>query len=107
MICRLSFLLSAILMAGVASANALITDLGSPNRFDFQNSATIGYSFTSSAPIEVTSLGMWDDAEDGFNSSVDIGLWTNAGVLLQQVTLPSGEEATLADGFRYVELVTL
>lgn len=105
MIRKLSLLSAVIATSLPAYGVALISDLGAPNSFDFSSNATIGYSFTSSDPLTVTALGMWDEGQDGFASRVDVGLWTDSGVLLEMVTLPAGTGATLVGDFRYVDLV--
>jgi hypothetical protein len=75
---------------------------------------TIGWSFSISAPILVTQLGLWDGpgpgtggtAGDGFGVSHDVTLWTSGGTSLNSANIPSGTTATLTNGFRYVPLGT-
>ena len=73
-----------------------------------------GWSFTTTTPITVTQLGLWDGPGgfpnspnaigDGFGIAHTVTLWTAAGVALTSATIGSGMSGTLTDGFRYVSL---
>jgi VPDSG-CTERM motif len=52
----------------------------------------------------VTQLGLWDQNNDGLNTSHDVNIWTSTGMLLATTTIPSGTGATLTNGFRYVSI---
>jgi len=44
---------------------------------------TAGFSFSVSAPIQITDLAVFDAGSDGFTISHDVGLWTSGGTLLR------------------------
>ena len=88
-------------------SDELVTAIVNPDPFDFQNTVTIGYAFTTGqTALIVTSLGMWDENEDGFSSAVDVGLWDINGNLLGLVNVPSGTGGTLVGEFRYTDLAS-
>src|ERR1017187_3343280 len=75
----------------------------------------LGWQFSITAPLQVTSLGFWDYLGDGFLSatgdpSVDVGIWDNASTpnLLASISVSSSDLLTnvLADGsgFRFAPL---
>lgn len=69
---------------------------------------TKGWWFRSSA-IEVTSLGIFDPGGDGLDRAHEVGLWegyfgTTDSTLLSSVTIPSGTEAELQGGYRFVPI---
>ncbi len=66
---------------------------------------TYGWEFTIASPINVTSLGIWDDLGNGLGASYSIAIWDQATQnLLAQATLPSGTTGTLVNNFRYTSL---
>ncbi len=67
---------------------------------------TNGWRFEALSNINVLSLGTWDEGGNGLPSSVDVGLWTDAGALLASLTLGAGTSATLDAGFRYQSLLS-
>jgi hypothetical protein len=50
---------------------------------------TFGWSFTVNSPIEVDGIGVWDSFASSFSASVEAGLWTSAGDLLESETITS------------------
>jgi VPDSG-CTERM motif len=66
-----------------------------------------GWAFALGSGVTVTQLGLWDEGNDGFNTSHTVAIWTSAGTLLAQATIPSGTSGTLIDGFRYVSIAAL
>jgi hypothetical protein len=40
---------------------------------------TFGYAFTLSSSVLVTQLGLWDQGNDGLNTSHDVTIWTSTG----------------------------
>jgi hypothetical protein len=68
---------------------------------------TIGYQFTVTNPISVSSLGIWDNNNNGLSESHMEGIFTAAGTLLASATIPSGTAAALLNGFRYVTIPSL
>lgn len=66
---------------------------------------TIGFDFTvGPAPLLVTRLGNYDFEADGLVTDHLVRLWTPAGVLLAQATVPAGTAAALDGTFRVVDL---
>jgi hypothetical protein len=71
------------------------------------NIFTAGWTFSLSAPVLLTDLGIFDSNNGtGLSSSHQVTLWTSAGVMEAQATVPAGTTAPLTDGFRYVSLAT-
>lgn len=66
---------------------------------------TLGWQFSTSAPITVTHLGLFDDAQDGLSERHDLGLWDSDGVLLAFATIGAGTSAPLSAQFRYVDII--
>ena len=75
----------------------------------------LGWQFSITAPLQVTSLGFWDYLGDGFrapngNPSEDVGIWDTAQTpnLLVSISVSSTDPLTnvLADGsgFRFASL---
>ena len=75
-------------------------------QFASQNS-TKGWAFTISSPVLVTQLGLWDQGNNGLNTSHLVTIWTSTGTLVAQATIPSGTGASLTDGFRYVSITSV
>lgn len=67
---------------------------------------TLGFDFDVHSTVAVTHLGMFDADSNGLVASHLVGLWSDTGVLLGQVTVASGTSALLDDSFRYVQLTT-
>jgi hypothetical protein len=66
-----------------------------------------GWAFALSSQVTVTQLGLFDEGNNGFNTSHMVAIWTSTGTLLTQVTIPSGTSGTLINGFRYVSIAPL
>jgi hypothetical protein len=62
------------------------------------HNSTKGWAFTTSSPILVTQLGLWDQGNNGLNTSHMVSIWTSTGTLMAQSTITSGTGATLMDG---------
>ena len=67
---------------------------------------TLGWEFAADMPITVTSLGVWDDGNDGLRDAHAVGIWTSnaSQTLLVSTTVPSGTSAPSDAGYRYVDL---
>lgn len=63
--------------------------------------ATLGWAFSLSSAVTVTSLGVFDRASDGLVNSHQVGIWSNAGTLLTSATVQAGVADPLVGGFRY------
>jgi hypothetical protein len=78
----------------------------SHTEFSSRNS-TKAWAFTISSPVLVTQLGLWDQGNNGLNTSHVVSIWTSTGALMAQTTIPSGTGATLIDGVRYVSITSV
>jgi len=96
-----------------ASSAASVAAVDTPNGSLFawrdiigaNQSATIGWSFQVGAQdLQLTALGAFDDAGDGLEDAHPVGIWTSGGVLLKQVTVPSGTGGTLVGSYRYLSV---
>lgn len=79
----------------------------SPNTIS--GSFTFGWSFSLSAPILLTNLGVWDGFTssgngDGLAESHILTVWDSAGTQLVQTTISAGGSGTIIDDFRYVSV---
>jgi hypothetical protein len=65
-----------------------------------------GWSFTTTSPIIITHLGLYDDFQDGFDIAHPIGLFRQSdGVELTSGTLGAGTvDPLLINEFRYVDV---
>jgi hypothetical protein len=90
-----------------ARANAIITNKGPGTDSTIGDFTTLGYDFAvGSAPLLVTSLGLWDQNQDGFTNGHTLGLWDNAGNLLATAAILPGTVDPLSGEFRYATLAT-
>ena len=62
---------------------------------------TLGWQFTVSQTIAVTSLGVFDSSQDGLAASHDVGIWNSAGSLMGSTTVAAGTADPLVNQFRY------
>ena len=93
--------------SGTAQADGLVEGFSGGSELAL-SSWTVGYRFVVGGDaLEVSALGAWDDGEDGLAQSHEVGIWSDAGVLLAQATIPAGTSATLSGGFRYVSIPAL
>ena len=98
-----TLLLTVLMFApGVASAGPAFTVGNNPSAG--LGGATLGWQFTTNAPITVNALGMFDAGLDGLAESHEIGLWDSAQTLLASATIGSGASGTLINQFRYVSI---
>ena len=91
-------------------SNSLLGDVlfnGSPSGVPFSSEdttagVTISYGFTiSGSELIVSDLGIWDEFQDGFGSSYEVGLYDAAGNLLSSVIIQAGTSSELFGEFRY------
>src|SRR5438045_5298396 len=85
-------------------ADTIAFSVSSSSSIIFGDNTTLGYAFTVSSPISVTSLGLFDFQNDGLAQSHAVTIWTSTGTQLLQLTISAGTGATLTDGFRYVSI---
>jgi hypothetical protein len=88
--------------ADTIALNSKISGVGSS-----QHNSTKGWAFTISSPVLVTQLGLWDQSNNGLNTSHVVSIWTSTGTLMAQTTIPAGTGATLMDSFRYVSITSV
>jgi hypothetical protein len=62
---------------------------------------TLGSEFSTSVPIIVTGLGVFDDSQDGLVDSYPVGIWNGSGTLVASGTVASGTVDPLINQFRY------
>jgi len=68
-------------------------------------SGTVGYNFNLTKPYIVTSLGFYDDLDDGLLSSHMVGIFdATTQALLVSATLQSGTADLLQNGFRWLSV---
>jgi PEP-CTERM motif len=65
---------------------------------------TVGSQFTTSGPVSVDGLGVFDDSQNGLVDSYPIGIWDSTGTLVASGTVGSGTSGTLINQFRYVSI---
>lgn len=92
--------------SGAAGATALVTVADASNAGVFGSVGvptyyTVGYQFTPLQDISVSRLGIWADGS-ALGNAHDVGLWTDGGVLLASVSIPSGG-GVLSGGFVYLD----
>ena len=97
--------MSAALLSSSAFATGLI-DFTSPT-INFSNGSdwTLGYSFHVNNTIIINGLSVYDQDQDGLDTSHAAGLWTSSGTLLSSTLIPAGTAAPL-DGFFRVGAIT-
>ena len=100
---HLKAMLLAATLFGLLIASALAGGVYNftcaPVAYDGQLS--LGFVFTTNVPITVTSLGYYDDNDDGFVYDHIVGIYDEAGNLINSITLSAGTGDTLSGGFRY------
>src|SRR5438477_11911895 len=85
-------------------ADTIAFSVSSNSSIILGDNTTLGYAFTVSSSISVTSLGLFDFQNNGLASHA-VTIWTSTGTQLLQITIPAGTGATLTEGFRYVSTV--
>lgn len=83
---------------------AVSIDVGANPLGQSVNTQTLGWDFTTTEPIIVTQLGLFDAGLNGFAESHRIGIWTISGTLLVDGTVSAGTGNPLLDQFRYVQV---
>jgi len=83
---------------------AIAFSISGGSAFSVSENGTLGYVFTVSNPISVTSIGIFDEGNNGLNAVYNVAIATNTGQGMAQAVIPAGTGATLVDGFRYVSI---
>ncbi len=111
-ICRVA--VAMLVGVSVVAGQPTLADIGvhilpGANDNIFPNSGTThGWQFTVNVPIEVTHLGLYDKALNGFAAAHPIGLWADAeGRLLAQVTVGPGADDLLFENFRFAPIADI
>ncbi len=63
--------------------------------------STLGWSFTVTSPIEVTSLGFYDSGLDGLSEPHLVGIWDDSEQLLRSSEIAAGDGNPLVGRYRY------
>lgn len=108
---KVSGKLIALALTTSALSTAAFADYGlSADSFTNVGNNGIGYSlgwaFTASTGITVTSLGWYDDLGDGLVDSHEVGIYDTAGNLMVSGTVQSGTADPLTGLFRYTASLT-
>ena len=130
---RLSTLMAAIVLVGVASSLRAQDVVGVPliavdlndeacgenetclypgsSFVDVEGEAgrIVGYSFAVDEPLTVTGLGVFDFGLDGLNTEMEVGIFVDGELFphpgpIVTATIPSGVEAELVGAFRVVPI---
>jgi hypothetical protein len=83
---RLALLSTFVIVIGVSPSSASpifdFTGTGAGSTATAGRQGTVGWSFTSSIPLTVDGLGLWDQTGSGLREPQTVGLWTSSGELL-------------------------
>ena len=90
---------AVVLSAGQAHAAAI--NLSTPGIEYGSGLYTLGFEFTVNAPIDVTSLGVYDSLGDGIANRANVAIWDNSGTMLASTVVGAGTAGTLDGLFRY------
>lgn len=96
--------LSAVVAASRPASGASIpafTTTDTTGGLNISTSQTLGWKFSTSEIIAVTSLGIFDDGGNGLINDHAVGIYDTAGLLLVSTTVTAGVGEPLANGFRY------
>ena len=101
--------LAAAAVLSLAASSALAVPIPALQSFTdpaifFSQDQSLGYLFTANSDITVTSLGFYDNLDNGFNAAHEVGIYSTGGTLLASVSLSSGTVHALIGDFRYAAL---
>ncbi len=91
---------TAIITIGTPGQPAVVLN-GTEPLGGSQYAQTIGWKFVVSAPITVTSLGVFDADADGLTAPYEVGIWSEQGSLVVSGTVPPGNGTELSYDFRW------
>ncbi len=97
-----------LFVTAVANSAPVISFTGGTPTTDFPN-RTLGYNFfTGANAFPLSSLGIWDQGQDGLAQSHQVGIWNSVGdTLLASAIIPAGTAAILDGQFRYVPITPI
>lgn len=83
-------------------------DLQAPG-IEFESTPyTLGFEFTVTSSVQLTSLGIYDSGQDGLEAAGAVALWlASGGDPLASAVVPVGSAGTLEGLFRYTAIVPL
>jgi Domain of unknown function (DUF4082)/PEP-CTERM motif len=94
--------IAALALTGLCNqAQAAAINLTTPGGAYQGGTYTLGFEFTVSQNMAVTSLGVYDHDKNGLASSSRVGLWDTSGNLLASTTVGAGTAGELDGYFRY------
>jgi hypothetical protein len=64
----------------------------------------MGWQFTTNVAVTVSSLGAFDNNNDGLVEAHNVGIYNSVGTLLVSAIVPAGTAGTLLSGFRYTSI---
>jgi hypothetical protein len=105
---RLATLAVGLVFSGeILSAAAIQSFMGGNTSTSIDSTPrTLGWYFTVSSGVTVSSLGLWDEnPADDLNESHQVGIWDSLGTLLASVVVPAN--GTLDGSFRYSTITPL
>src|SRR4051794_39719346 len=93
---HLSCCLLGILSMSAITSQAQNTAITLGNSISGGNAGnySVGWEFTVNSNITLTQLGYWDQEGNGFVSSHQVGLFSDAGTLLTSTTVASSDPLT-------------
>jgi hypothetical protein len=90
---------ACVLLTPAVSFGAAITFTSAPVAHDSQLS--LGFVFTTNTDVEVSSLGYYDESQDGFITNHEVGIFDANGQLLASTILSVGSQSYLDGLYRY------
>lgn len=100
------------LIGGAMAGNAVAAPIVAADVTSFlggnigASSSTRGFSFTTASDINITSLGWFDNNQDGLANSHQVGIFSTSGTLLVSGTVAAGVADPLTGFFRYTSVLT-
>jgi len=87
------------LVAPATLFSAAINFTNAPVAHDRQ--LTLGFVFTTNSDIEISTLGYYDEGQDGFLANHEVGIYDSNGQLLTSIVLNAGSGSYLDGLYRY------
>lgn len=110
LVCMATFAAVALTSLTTVTAQAQVPAFSftpPPGGTSFSGNTTFGETFTvGTNAISVTSLGVWDDQQNGLAEAHPVTIWNGAGTALGSATVPLGTAGTLLGQYRYTNLLT-
>ena len=71
------------------------------------SSLSLGFVFTTNETVNITSLGYFDENQDGFLTDHEVGIFDSNGELLVSTMLIAGSSTSLVGHYRYSAVPTI